>query len=101
MRRPSNANRCMIVEDRTTFPPFFHLPSLPTTMSLSTSSISSKSTLSNNADDKHPNEKEIKVNSVHSSSARFVWPKIKRTDIVIQGESIPGYRFIQDDNQVG
>jgi hypothetical protein len=71
-------------------------------MSLSASSVSSKSLLSNNADDKEPNEppKEIEVNSAHSSSAHFVWPKIKCTNIIINGETIPGYRFIQDDNQV-
>jgi hypothetical protein len=71
-------------------------------MSVSTSSISSKSTLSINADEKHPNgpPEEIEVSSVHSSSARFVWPKIKCTNIQVNGETIPGYRFIQDDNKV-
>jgi hypothetical protein len=73
--------------------------------SSSTSSISTKSTISNLADENHATNdeppQEIEAESVRSSSAaRFVWPKIKLGQIVVNGKTIDGYRFLQDDNQV-
>jgi hypothetical protein len=74
--------------------------------SSSTSSISTKSTISNLADENHatndePPQEIEEAESVRSSSAaRFVWPKIKLGQIVVNGKTIDGYQFLQDDNQV-
>jgi hypothetical protein len=105
-RQPSNADRRTNNADRSIFPSLFlQLPSLFTMSSSSTSSISTKSTNTNIVDDNdnHEPPQEIdvgSVRSVRSSSARFVWPKIKLTDIVVNGKTIPGYRFLQDNNEI-
>lgn len=68
------------------------------------SSISSKSTSTQFAKRNQSEEQELpeEVEVIEDSkpSARFTWPKVTKTKINVNGEIIPGYRFLQDTNKV-
>jgi hypothetical protein len=47
-----------------------------------------------------PPEEDIELIDDAKPAARFLWPKMNKTKIIVNGETIPGYRFLQDTNKV-